>query len=159
MNRTHLLTTLILCTIACTSCTGRNKKETPKIANSVVKEEGLLGNAIHMPDLINALNAASPLEAFDKALKSYDNIVVDFYAEWCAPCRRLGPVVHDIAQSNNNILFIKLDIDAYQTIAGKYGVRSIPTMLFFKKGTQVLRKTGYHSSRDLEAILETTFKK
>lgn len=61
-------------------------------------------------------------------------VVVDFWADWCGPCRMLGPVIEEIARENPDIKVCKLDVDAHPELAGKYGVMSIPNLLFFKDG-------------------------
>lgn len=72
---------------------------------------------------------------FDKeVLKSDKPVIVDFWAEWCGPCRVLGPRFEELSKEMTDIKFVKLDVDSNQETAGKYGVRSIPTLLMFKKG-------------------------
>jgi thioredoxin 1 len=70
--------------------------------------------------------------------------VVDFWAEWCAPCKRIAPILEEIAASYDGQLKItKLDVDENQAVAGKYGIMSIPTLLVFKDGEPVERIVGY----------------
>lgn len=76
--------------------------------------------------------------SFDSAVQEADIVVVDFYAPWCGPCKQLGPRITQLAQELTHIKFIKVDIDANEGLAQKYHVRSIPQLLFFKKG--VLQK-------------------
>jgi len=68
--------------------------------------------------------------------------VVDFYADWCGPCKRLTPVLEQIADSNKDINVFKVNVDDCNDIASQYGVRSIPYLVFFKDGEKVSTLTG-----------------
>jgi thioredoxin 1 len=70
-------------------------------------------------------------------------VLVDFWAEWCGPCRALGPVIEEIAKEFNGRLKVgKLNVDENQKVAQSYGIRSIPTVLIFKNGEQVNKIIG-----------------
>jgi thioredoxin 1 len=70
-------------------------------------------------------------------------VFVDFWAEWCGPCRMVGPVVEQIAQSySDKIKVVKLNVDENQDIAMKYGIQSIPSLLIFKNGKEINRTIG-----------------
>ncbi len=70
-------------------------------------------------------------------------LLVDFWAGWCVPCRMMAPVLNDIASELNGSAFIgKVDIEQYQSLAKKYNVRNIPTMVLFKNGKEVNRFVG-----------------
>lgn len=82
-------------------------------------------------------------------------VFVDFYADWCGPCKMVGPILEDFSQKyNGKMEFVKLNVDNANTVARQYGVQSIPTMIIFKDGVEVERQIGFNGPAPLEALIQ-----
>jgi thioredoxin 1 len=79
---------------------------------------------------------------FDQFVKEHPKVVVDCWAAWCAPCRMLSPVIETLAEEKTDISFAKLDVDHNRSIPMRYGIMSIPTLLYFKDGVLVDKTLG-----------------
>ncbi|MGD2047652.1 MAG: thioredoxin [Gemmatimonadota bacterium] len=88
-------------------------------------------------------------EDFDSTvLKSSAPVLVDFYADWCGPCRMVAPFVDEIARAHvGKLLVAKVDTDQAPEVATKYGIRSIPTLIVFRDGEEVERSVGFEPDR------------
>src|ERR687897_665748 len=84
-------------------------------------------------------------------LESDAPVVVDFHAAWCAPCRVMSPILDELAAARPDVRFVKLDVDANQETAVRYGVLSMPTLMVFRGGEPVLRLVGARRKSRLEA--------
>ncbi len=76
--------------------------------------------------------------------------LVDFYAEWCGPCKMMGPVLESI---EDKIDIIKIDVDKFPDLAQEYRVMSIPDLMIFKDGEKILESVGFQSKEDLEEVI------
>jgi thioredoxin 1 len=86
-----------------------------------------------------------------EVLKANETVVVDFWAEWCGPCRMIGPALEEIAASlGEKVKIVKLNVDENPATAAKYGIMSIPTLMLFKKGELASRQVGAHPKQKLE---------
>jgi len=92
---------------------------------------------------------------FDEALVANQGLVmVDFWAEWCGPCRAIAPVLEDLAEaSEGRVTLVKVNVDENPGLAARYGIRSIPTLLFLKEGRVVDRVVGAAPKAVLQDIL------
>ena len=106
-----------------------------------------------MSDLIKHVSDVS----FDKdVLQSDKPVLVDFWAEWCGPCKMFAPVLDDVAKTYEEKLTIaKLDIDANPATPGKYGIRGIPTVILYKAGQVHAQKVGALTKSQLAAFLDS----
>ena len=83
-------------------------------------------------------------------------VLVDFWAEWCGPCKQLSPTVEEIAVENQDKLKVcKMDVDSNREIAAKYGIRSIPSLIIFKNGEPAGVEIGALSKQQLEEFIST----
>ena len=88
---------------------------------------------------------------FEEVIKSEKVTLVDFYADWCGPCRMLGPIMEEIS---NDYDVYKVNVDEEEELAQKYGVMSIPCVVFFKEGKEVNRFVGLRSKSDILEMLK-----
>jgi len=94
-------------------------------------------------------------DSFEAAIASSTPTLVDFWADWCMPCKLFAPVFEEMANTmDGKIDFAKVDIDAYPDMAAKYGIESIPTIILFKNGEVVDRMIGLLSKEKLAQTLE-----
>lgn len=92
----------------------------------------------------------------DEVLNKDGLVVVDFYAEWCMPCKMLGPILEEVADSNlGKIKVVKLNVDNAQATSSNYGVMGVPSMIFFKNGQEVERVVGLRGKEDIQTIIDS----
>ncbi|CAG7581608.1 MAG: putative host-like protein [uncultured marine phage] len=96
-------------------------------------------------------------EEFEAFFNEPDKLfVVDFHAVWCGPCKVIGPVIEELAEDYKDRAIIrKINVDNQNEVAQQYGIRSIPTILFFKNGELVEKNVGQTSKLQLEEMIET----
>jgi thioredoxin 1 len=91
----------------------------------------------------------------DVVLQSKSPVVVDFWAQWCAPCLAAGPILEELSKEyDGKIGFTKVNVDENGPLAVKYGIAAIPTMLIFKDGQPVQQIIGYKPKKELQKVLD-----
>ena len=91
----------------------------------------------------------------DEILKSETPVIIDFWAEWCAPCRAIAPIIKELAASyGGKVKIVKMNIDENPSTPGRYGVRAIPTVLAFQNGAVVDQITGARPKSAFEEMVE-----
>ncbi len=89
----------------------------------------------------------------EQAIKDNDIVLVDFWAEWCGPCKRFGPVFETSSEAHPDILHAKGDTEAEQALAGELGITSIPTLMAFREGILVFNQAGALPGPALEQVV------
>lgn len=90
-------------------------------------------------------------QQFDELINN--KVLVDFFATWCGPCKMIGPYIEKLAQENDDVIVIKVDVDKYPEIAAVYDVQTIPTLISFKEGKIVNKKIGFIPYPEILAMI------
>lgn len=92
---------------------------------------------------------------FKDIINSEIPVLIDFYAEWCGPCKMLAPILKEVKESlGTNIKILKIDVDKNQNLASQYQVRGVPTLILFKQGKQLWRESGLRQKEELITIIK-----
>tara|TARA_R110001632_G_scaffold112095_1_gene223034 strand:- start:67337 stop:67630 length:294 start_codon:yes stop_codon:yes gene_type:complete len=93
---------------------------------------------------------------FHEILNQDKPVLVDFFAEWCGPCKMMSPILKEVkGELQEDISIIKIDVDKNQSLAAKYQVKGVPTFMLFKNGKQLWRQSGMLQKNDIIAIIKS----
>ncbi|MEK7472575.1 MAG: thioredoxin [Patescibacteria group bacterium] len=102
-----------------------------------------------------AVNKVSDANFDQEVLKNSLPVMVDFYADWCGPCKMAEPVLEELSEEyKDKVLIVKLNVDENSQTAGKYGVMSIPTTILFKVGNEIERQVGFGGKQKFEDLIK-----
>lgn len=90
---------------------------------------------------------------YDELLKNNTSVFVDFYAEWCGPCKMVAPLVEEISNEETSVKFVKVNVDDNPDIAQRYGIMSIPTLIAFKNGEIAGSALGFQPKEALQELV------
>ena len=93
---------------------------------------------------------------FQKEIESSNLVLVDFFANWCGPCKMLSPVLESVASKKTDLKILKVNVDECESLARKYGVMSIPTLILFKEGNLISSQIGFMGEDDLISWIDGT---
>jgi thioredoxin 2 len=133
--------------VACAFCSTLNGVDLTKLSN------GPKCANCQRPILLDRPIVATAT-TFDRMVKGTTvPVLVDFYADWCGPCHMMAPTIDDFAKRQmGNVLVLKLDTDAHPAIAGRYGIRGIPTVIAFDRGEERRRHVGVANIEVLQSL-------
>ncbi len=95
------------------------------------------------------------VKEFDETLNSNTLVFVDFFADWCGPCKMLSPVVEELAAETPDVTFVKVNVDDLPEVAEKFGIMSIPALFVFKNGEAAANTLGFQPKESLKAVLDS----
>lgn len=125
-------------------------KQNEKTINGMAQENVVKEEENEMDEVMSVTS-----ENFeDEVLKSDKKVLIDFYADWCGPCKMLSPIVEQVAKENEGIKVVKVNIDYNEALAIKYGVSSIPTLVVVENGETKNISVGLISKEEVEALVK-----
>ena len=90
---------------------------------------------------------------FEKTVLDNGTVLVDFWADWCGPCQRFGPIYEDVSEQHDDLVFAKVDTEAEQALAAAVNITSIPTLMAFRDGILVFRQAGALPKESLQSLI------
>ncbi|WP_159949275.1 thioredoxin [Polaribacter septentrionalilitoris] len=94
------------------------------------------------------------MSKFSEIINQEKPVLVDFFAEWCGPCKMMSPILKEVKDTlQDKVVILKIDVDKNQAIAAKYQVRGVPTLILYKSGKQVWRQSGMVQKNELVSII------
>lgn len=96
------------------------------------------------------------MSSFTEIINQKKPVLVDFFAEWCGPCKMMSPILKEVKDTlGDAVSILKIDVDKNQPLAAKYRVRGVPTLIIYKKGGQVWRQSGAIQKNELVSIINS----
>lgn len=95
------------------------------------------------------------MSSFKEVIESGKPVLVDFFAEWCGPCKMMAPVLHEVKTAmGDDVKIIKIDVDKYPEVSSELQVQGVPTLMIFRKGELKWRQSGVMQAKQLQQLLE-----
>jgi thioredoxin 1 len=91
---------------------------------------------------------------FDETIQKNDIVILDFWAPWCGPCKQFAPTYDEISEKIDTVVFAKVNTEDEQELAGRFQIRSIPTLMIFREKVTIFSQPGAMSGADLEAVIK-----
>lgn len=124
------------------------------IENIPINETENINNSLEENNMNENVLEVTSENFEEEVLKSEKTVLIDFYADWCNPCKVLSPIVEEVANEEKDIKFVKINIDKAEEIANKYNIMSIPTLVVIKSGEEVNRSIGVISKEKIIDLLK-----
>jgi thioredoxin 1 len=137
----------ILSSVSLTSCWQATEKEPTPLAHVQGSN-----NIIYLHDVVTRNQDITA--TFNSYIQS-GNVVVDFYADWCNPCRLMSNTIAQVASQFPSITFVKVNVDQFESVSSN--IRSLPTLVFYKNGTQIKRVSGFREKNQLTSLLKEVY--
>lgn len=136
---------LLLSSFSLTSCFQEKTTQTPT-------EMAQTNNVMYLQDVVT--KAGNATTSFNNLIKS-GNVIVDFYADWCGPCKAMSSVIGQLSSQYPHVTFLKVNVDMYPELSSS--IRSIPTIIFYKNGQQVYRQSGGLNAAQMRSLIQKFF--
>lgn len=96
-------------------------------------------------------------QEFDQLTEQNKNVIIDFYASWCGPCKMLAPIFENVASTTENVKFVKVNVDEASELASLFGIQSIPTVVYIKEKKLEKRELGFRTKEQILENIERIF--
>ncbi len=148
---------IFLCSVSLTACSPFQTTEIQQEEATPTKYAATSSNVLYLHEQVGT---RSGNDAYSSITRN-GNVVVDFYADWCPPCRQLSPVINQVAKQFPQITFLKVDVDQFRNIfdpiRNSYKAKGIPTLVFYQNGKVVHHLSGFRPKAAFENILKTVY--
>ena len=96
-------------------------------------------------------------EEFETLISQNNNVIIDFYATWCGPCKMIAPIMEDVSKEFSNVKVVKVDVDEASELASMFNITSIPTIIYIKNQKMALRELGFKPKAAIIENIKTIF--